>query len=53
MARHPTTTPAPVPEPTPQVAGPQPSSTAVLKLLKQRYRDWIAAGGVPSIYGPV
>jgi hypothetical protein len=32
--------------PTPLVAPPQPMSTGVLKIQRQRTRDWIAAGGV-------
>lgn len=39
------------PTPTPQVAPPQPMTVAVLKVQKQRYRNWIAAGGTPPIYG--
>jgi hypothetical protein len=48
--------PAPVatqeddPAPEPLVAPPQPMGVAVLRVQKQRYRDWITAGGTPAIY---
>ena len=29
---------------------PRPAGIGVLRVQKQRYRDWIAAGGTPSIY---
>ena len=38
------------PEPEPRVAPPQPIGVAALRVQKQRYRDWIAAGGTPPIY---
>lgn len=38
------------PAPEPQTAPPQPIGCAVLRVQKQRYRDWIAAGGTPAIY---
>lgn len=39
-------------EPTPLVAPPQPMGVGVLRVQKQRYRDWVTAGG-GSIYPPV
>ena len=38
-------------EPEPRTAPPQPMTMVRLKLQKQVYRDWIAAGGTPPIYG--
>lgn len=33
------------------LAGPaQPMGVGVLRVQKQRYRDWITAGGTPPIY---
>jgi hypothetical protein len=37
-------------EPEPLVAPPQPMGVGVLKVQKQRYLDWITAGGTPPIY---
>jgi hypothetical protein len=37
-------------QPTPQVVPPQPNAAAVLQILKQAHRNWVAAGGA-SIYG--
>lgn len=42
----------PPPDPEPQAAPPQPMSTAVLKVLKTKYNNYIAAGGTPPIYNP-
>lgn len=39
--------PAPPPAPVPQVAPPQPMGYGVLRVQKQMYRDWLAAGGTP------
>ena len=36
--------------PAPQAAPPQPMGVGVLRVQKQRYREWIAAGGTPPIY---
>ena len=30
--------------------GPLPMGVGVMRVQKQRYRDWIAAGGTPPIY---
>ena len=38
------------PAPEPLVAPPQPMGVGVLRVQKQRYRDWITAGGTPPIY---
>jgi hypothetical protein len=38
-------------EPAPLVAPPKPHPHGKLRYLKQAYRDWIAAGGTPPIYG--
>jgi hypothetical protein len=37
--------------PEPQVAPPKPFTTPVLRVQKEDYRAWIAAGGTPPIYG--
>lgn len=42
---------APPASPSPLVAPAQPMSTAVLKILKNTYHNWVTAGGAP-IYGP-
>jgi hypothetical protein len=31
-------------------AGPLPMGVGVMRVQKQRYRDWITAGGTPAIY---
>jgi hypothetical protein len=36
--------------PEPLAAGPRPMGVGVMRIQKQRYRDWIAAGGTPPIY---
>ena len=36
--------------PQPLASPPRPKGVASLRLLKQMYRDWIAAGGTPPIY---
>jgi hypothetical protein len=38
-------------EPTPLAAPPQPFTLPVLRVQKEDYRAWIAAGGTPPIYG--
>lgn len=45
------TTLADEPEPKPLVVPPQPFTVPVLRVHMQAYRDWIAAGGTPPIYG--
>jgi hypothetical protein len=42
----------PPPVVTPEVVPPQPKGVAALRVLKTVYRNWIAAGGTPAIYGP-
>jgi hypothetical protein len=36
--------------PEPLAAGPMPMGVGVMRTQKQRYRDWITAGGTPPIY---
>jgi hypothetical protein len=38
------------PEVTPLAAGPMPMGVGIMRIQKQRYRDWITAGGTPAIY---
>jgi len=38
------------PAPEPLAAGPRPMGVGIMRIQKQRYRDWIAAGGTPPIY---
>ena len=44
--------PAAPPAPAPLVAPPQPMGLGVLRVQKQMYREWLAAGGAP-IYQPI
>jgi len=36
----------------PFAAGPLPMGIGVMRSQPQRYRDWVAAGGTPPVYGP-
>lgn len=43
--------PAKADAPSQQAAPPQPHPVVILKILKNAYNGWIAAGGTPPIYG--